>query len=167
MVDSLMVSNVDADGGGWPWVDKLPLDRGCDPTVLTQSEPKYELPFWLHYCQTYHVKDFQAMNKENLQNQPNFRFSKYAVPDEILHCPTGSKALEGGEVKEVEKGGKVKKGGGSMHLGEDGFLPEPPTLVSAHGSIPQLRHNFANCVATRATNQAARDYRRWFCEAQH
>lgn len=164
MIDNLMVSNVDSGGEGWPWVDKLPLDRGCDPTVLTQTNPYYPLPTWLHYCQNYNVKDFLDMNKDDPTKAPNWKYSKYIVPDEILHCPAGSKAFEGGEVKQGQ--GK-KKGSGGMHLGEDGFLPEPPTQVSAHGSIHQLRHNFANCVATRATNQAARDYRRWFCEVDH
>ena len=30
-----------------------------------------------------------------------------------------------------------------------------------------LRNIFAHCAATRATNQAAKDYRRWFCEVEH
>jgi hypothetical protein len=155
----MMVSNVDAGGEGWPWVDKIPLDRGCDPTIITQENPRYPLPFWLHYCQNYKVPDFQKMNQDNPHMAPNWAFSKYQVPDEILHCPEGSKVFEGGEVKPSKKGKNT-----GMHLGEDGFLPEPPTQVSAHDSVRQLRHNFANCVATRAVNQAARDYRRWFCE---
>ena len=51
MIDNLMVSNVGAGGEGWPWVDKLPMDRGCDPSILT--DPDFELPSFLHYCQRY------------------------------------------------------------------------------------------------------------------
>jgi len=55
-----------------------------------------------------------------------------------------------------------------MQLGADGFLPEPPHFVDTNGGAKQkLRNTFCHCVATRATNQAARDYRKWFCEAQH
>jgi hypothetical protein len=159
LIDSMMVSNVDADGEGWPWIDDIPMDRGCDPTVLTQTNPQYRLPTFLHYCQTYRVQDFEA---GNTGEAPNFKYSKYAVPDEILHCPAGSKALEGGESKPAKKGND-----GGMRLAADGFLPEPPTAVDSRGSKKELRNIFMNCVSTRATNQAARDYRRWFCEVSH
>ncbi len=92
---------------------------------------------------------------------PNFVFSKYQVPNEILACPAGSKAFEGGEVQ------KKGKNDGSMFLNKEGLLPEPPVFVDAHNSKRELRNIFMNCVATRGTNQAARDYRRWFCDVSH
>lgn len=159
LIDSGMVSNVDAGGEGWPWIDKIPMDRGCDPTVLTQKDPEYSLPIFLHYCQTFKIKEFQDSYFANPdKSQPNWKYSKYQVPDEILHCPAGSKAFEGAEAKH--------KGSGDMWLNEDGFLPPPPPKLVAN-SKKELRNIFANCVATRATNQAAMDYRRWFCEADH
>ena len=54
-VDSLMVSNVGAGGEGWPFVDRLPPERACDPTLL--DDEAHRLPFFLHYCQRYeHVE---------------------------------------------------------------------------------------------------------------
>ena len=44
-VDSLMVSNVGAGGEGWPFVDRLPPDRACDPTLL--DDEAHRLPFFL------------------------------------------------------------------------------------------------------------------------
>lgn len=151
MIDSLMVSNVDAGGEGWPWVDKLPMDRGCDPAIL---EENYRLPTFLHYCQTYIHPDLDT-STGNL-------FSKYQVPDEILACPAGSEAAEGVDGSAAKK--KHKKG--SMVLDPDGFLPEPDVHTIA-ADKKALRNIFAHCFATRGTNQAARDYRSWFCGKQN
>jgi hypothetical protein len=159
-LDMLMVSDVGAGGEGWPWVDKIPMDRACDPTVLT--DPAYNLPFFLHYCQAYKINEFQQNSRgHDKDNHPNFLYSKYQVPNEILDCPAGSKAKEGGA--SIPR----KSGGSGMHLGVDGYLPDPPHVVDAHGSVTEHRNIFSNCVATRATNQAARDYRHWFCEKSH
>ena len=57
-IDNMMVSNVGAGGEGWPWVDELPMDRACDPSILT--EPSFRLPIFLHYCQTYVVEQLRA-----------------------------------------------------------------------------------------------------------
>jgi hypothetical protein len=159
-IDSLMISNVHCDDEGWKWIDQLPLERGCDPTLLTQTDPVYPLPAFLHYCQGYMVKDFKEGHTSQPGIAPNWKYTKYQVPNEILDCPAGSKAMEGGEVRK-----KIK--GGIMHLTSEGFLPEPPTSVNPNGDIKEFRNIFSNCVATRATNQAAIDYRRWFCEVSH
>jgi hypothetical protein len=153
MIDSLMVSNVDASDEGWPWVDKLPRDRACDPDILTED---YPLPIFLHYCQSYVHPD--------LAPNPASLFSKYQVPDEILACPSGSQADEG-EKGNIGKGRKGKKGAGGMVLDANGFLPEPDVHTIAADKIGQ-RNIFAHCFATRGTNQAARDYRSWFCSEQ-
>lgn len=141
MVDSLMVSNVDAGGEGWPWVDTLPMDRGCDPTILTEEFP---LPTFLHYCQGY--------KHPGIMPNPGFLFSKYSVPDVILECPAEN------EGNQKEK----RKGNGKMMLDEKGFLPEPD-IHSVASTKRDLRNIFAHCLATRGTNQAVRDYRSWFC----
>ena len=57
-IDNLMVSDVHAPGEGWPWVDKLPMDRGCDPAILT--DPEYNLPTFLHYCQRYEIEELKS-----------------------------------------------------------------------------------------------------------
>ena len=158
-IDSLMISNVNCDDEGWKWVDKIPMDRGCDPTVL--SDPEYPLPNFMHYCQGYPVKDFEEAHKTQPGVAPNWKYTKYQVPNAILDCPAGSKALQGGESS------KKKKKEGIMHLNSDGFLPEPPVHVDAHNDKKEFRRIFSNCVSTRATNQAAVDFRRWFCEVAH
>ena len=179
MIDNLMVSNVGAGGEGWPWVDKLPMDRGCDPKILT--DPEYNLPTFLHYCQRYEIEELKNLaahqglggggnngNDGAMDERGAFwMYTKYQVPDEILHCPAGSRALEGSSaaaegVKKAKKKGAQKK----LRMNKDGFLPEPPTDLVATKKA-NLRNMFAHCAATRATNQAAKDYRRWFCEVEH
>ena len=149
MVDSLMVSNVDAGGEGWPWVDKLQQERVCDSSLLKDRLP---LPTFLHYCQSY--------RHPGISPNPGFLFTKYQVPDDILACPSDS---DGSEAK-MEK---QKRKGGGMPLNGDGFLPEPDMQnVPVSSNKKDLRHIFAHCFATRGTNKAARDYRSWFCKKQ-
>jgi len=145
MIDSMMVSNVGAGDEGWPWIDALPMDRGCDPSLLTDMSTP--LPTFLHYCQTYRHPDLTA------SHSPGSLFSKYQVPADILTCPEGSETVEGGKRKS-----KPTK----MTLDSNGFLPEPDIHTVAK-TRDDLRHTFSHCFATRGTNRAARDYRRWFC----
>ena len=150
MIDSLMVSNVGANDEAWRYVDAIPDDRPCDPAVL--ADPDYPPPFFLHYCQRY----------EHTEPPPyadtKWIYSKYQVPDEILACPAGSAAVDGGAAPPRSRDKK------RMKLDANGFLPEPGTDANARGSTKTKRDLFSFCVATRATNAAARDYRRWFCE---
>lgn len=140
MIDSLMVSNVDAGGEGWPLIERLPLDRGCDPNLLHEDVP---LPTFMHYCQGY--------KHPGIIPNPGFLFSKYSVPDAILECA-------------AEQGGAVKTGkGGKMVLDSNGLLPEPD-VNSVAKNKRELRSIFAHCFSTRGTNQAVRDYRSWFCD---
>jgi len=155
-IDNMMVSNVGSGGEGWPWVDKLPMDKACDPSILT--DPKYSLPIFLHYCQTYRINS--VIDHSHGGEAANMIFSKYQVPDEILKCPAGSTASEG--IKELNHGGANKK----MRLTKEGFLPEPSPQVTAE-KLNQLRNIFSHCTATRSTNKAAADYRRWFCSVSH
>lgn len=63
-IDNLMISNVDAGGEGWPWVDKFSKSSSCDQyrngkmayavsTELDKDKPIYpgNLPSVLHFCQ--------------------------------------------------------------------------------------------------------------------
>ena len=154
-VHHLMVSNVGAGGEGWPFVDRLPPERACDPTLL--DDEAHRLPFFLHYCQRY----------EHVDKPPYadtaWIFSKYQVPDEILQCPAGSASLEDAPRAAKKQGGDRKR----MKLADDGFLPEPPVAVDYPESTKTKRNVFSFCIATRRTNLAARDYRRWFCEQSH
>ena len=171
VVDSLMVSNVDAGGEGWAWVDGLPMDRGCDPATLADGAAP--LPTFLHYCQSYEIAQLKAAalaegvggrgpngNEGTDERGAFWLFSKYQVPDEILHCPAADGAAADGAAS-APAASKKKK---NMKLDARGFLPEPPRDLAAT-TTKELRHIFSHCVATRQTNQAARDYRRWFCGA--
>ena len=85
------------------------------------------------------------------------------MPDGILDCPAGTHALEGARPKKNAAPAKQR-----MRLDEDGFLPEPSATVDAAALTgtsgrARLRNVWAFCAATRRTNLAARDYRRWFC----
>ena len=139
------------------------MERGCDPTILT--EPGRPLPTFLHYCQHYEIDELKRAAADGGAGDGGgapWLFSKYQVPDEILHCPAGSEAAEGGATASSAGKSSNKR----MKLADDGFLPEPPLDVKAT-TKNQLRNIFSHCVATRATNQAARDYRKWFCSATH
>ena len=56
-VDHYMVSNVDAGGEGWQWVDELKGDV-CSPPVDGVYYPDKPLPTFIHYCQGYRVGDW-------------------------------------------------------------------------------------------------------------
>jgi hypothetical protein len=56
-VDHYMVSNVDAGGEGWQWVDELKGDV-CSPPVNGIYYPDKPLPTFVHYCQGYRVGDW-------------------------------------------------------------------------------------------------------------
>jgi len=173
-IDNLMVSDIGAPGEGWPWIDELPLDKACDPSILT--DPEYPMPTFLHYCQRYEIEELKekaeaAGYNTNLRGQSKnadseglsdprgayWMFTKYQVPDEILQCPKGSKGAD-----TTLPGNKKKTT--NMKLGPDGLLPEPPIDLKAN-TKKSLRSIFSHCSATRATNQAAKDFRRWFCNA--
>ncbi len=113
-----MVSNVDAGGEGWPFVDLLPPARACDPTLL--DDEAYRLPFFLHYCQRY------EHTEKPPYDESYWIYSKYQVPDGILDCPAGTHALEGARPKKNAAPAKQR-----MRLDEDGFLPEPSATVDA------------------------------------
>ena len=155
------------------------MERGCDPTILT--EPGRPLPTFLHYCQRYEIEELKREAEMAAaaaaggdgggggggapppsDARAPWLFSKYQVPDEILHCPAGSETAAGGAVA-PSAGQRPSK---RMKLTDAGFLPEPPLGLTAT-TQKQLRSIFGHCVATRATNQAARDYRKWFCSAAH
>ena len=162
MVDSLMVSDVGAGGEGWPWVDGLPMDRGCNPATLTDEQ--YQLPTFLHYCQSYEI---QALKKaaiaegvggqgkkgnEGTDARAFWLFSKYQVPiDPALSC-----GQRGGRRC---RGARKRRGGKNMKLVE-AFCRNP---VDVKRHTRRTSPHLAHCTATRKTNQAAH-YRKWFVQ---
>jgi peptidyl serine alpha-galactosyltransferase len=70
-VDHFMVSNVEAGGEGWKWIDALG-DDVCRPPVDGIYHPEHPLPTFLHYCQTY-----QGLR---------MHFQKRSIPQNIFSC---------------------------------------------------------------------------------
>ena len=92
---------------------------------------------------------------------------RYQVPDEILDCPLGvdkTASHQQDQQHSMQKTKKKKKTKNLKLVGNDRLLPEPPDNLTTV-TRSDLRNIFAHCAATRATNQAARDYRRWFCRS--
>jgi hypothetical protein len=54
-LDHFMVSNIDAGGEGWSWVDGLPDTEMCSEPVDGLYFPGRPLPTFIHYCQAYRV----------------------------------------------------------------------------------------------------------------
>jgi hypothetical protein len=76
LVESLMVSNVEARGEGWPMVDALNTDRICEISkhIVTgdESVQSFSVPSVIHFCQKYFLA--------------NWFFSKYRSPTNIFEC---------------------------------------------------------------------------------
>ncbi len=70
-VDHYMVSNIDAGGEGWKWVDEL-QQNVCQPYNGELFFPGENLPTVLHFCQTYRVGEFT--------------FTKRRVPHSLFTC---------------------------------------------------------------------------------
>jgi len=175
-VDHLMVSNVDANGEGWPFVDAIAADRGCSLGIFNDSSKP--LPFFLHYCQRYEIESLktEALNRAKgdaaaaAAAGADWMFSKYQVPDAILACPAKepsnpmAQPAESSETAQPESKSKKPPKKFKMRLTSEGLLPEPPTTLRANG-VKDLRNVLSHCTASRATNRAALDYRKWFCDS--
>lgn len=74
IIDSLMISNPDTGGEGWPLIDKIPAEDMCD-FARDPDHSKYALPSVVHMCQRYSV------GKE-------WFFGKRRIPHNIYECET-------------------------------------------------------------------------------
>jgi peptidyl serine alpha-galactosyltransferase len=76
LVESLMVSNIDASGEGWPMVDALETDGICQSSkhLVTgdQSTQAHSVPSVIHFCQRYFLA--------------HWFFSKYQHSTNIFEC---------------------------------------------------------------------------------
>jgi len=71
VVNTMMVSGVDAYGEGWALIDKIPDEDVCD-SWIKQKGKGHVLPTFLHFCQSYGIQDVF--------------FSKYMIPQDIFSC---------------------------------------------------------------------------------
>jgi len=67
-LDHYMVSNTDAGGEGWDWVDKL--DDTCAPPVDGIYFPGKPLPTFLHFCQFFRVGELAFQKRRLERNHP-------------------------------------------------------------------------------------------------
>lgn len=72
LIDSLMVSNTDAQGEGWPLIDKIPNDEMCN-FARTPDHSVYALPTVVHLCQRYAVGE-------------EWFFGKRRFPTDFFEC---------------------------------------------------------------------------------
>lgn len=56
-LDHFMVSNINADGEGWKWIDQLE-DRVTEPPVNGIYFPNHSLPVFVHYCQFFRSAEY-------------------------------------------------------------------------------------------------------------
>jgi peptidyl serine alpha-galactosyltransferase len=70
-VDHYMVSNVEAGGEGWPWVDQL-TEVCLPPNEDGEYYPNLPIPTVVHFCQTFRAGDYA--------------FTKRRVPKNIFSC---------------------------------------------------------------------------------
>jgi peptidyl serine alpha-galactosyltransferase len=56
-LDHFMVSNINADGEGWQWIDQLG-DRVTEPPINGIYFPNNSLPVFVHYCQFFRSAEY-------------------------------------------------------------------------------------------------------------
>jgi peptidyl serine alpha-galactosyltransferase len=56
-LDHFMVSNINADGEGWKWIDQL-HDRVTEPPIDGIYFPNHSLPVFVHYCQFFRSAEY-------------------------------------------------------------------------------------------------------------
>ena len=72
LVDSLMISNTDTGGEGWPLIDKIPPAEMCE-FARHPDHAKYALPSVVHLCQRYAVGE-------------EWFFGKRRIPPDVYEC---------------------------------------------------------------------------------
>jgi peptidyl serine alpha-galactosyltransferase len=72
LIDSLMISAVDANGEGWPFIDQIPAAEVCSFAKFPDHS-KYAVPSVVHLCQRY------VVGKE-------WFFAKRKLPSDVYDC---------------------------------------------------------------------------------
>lgn len=71
-MEHYMISNTDAGGEGWPWIDALSDEEVCAPPVNGIFLPDKPLPTVMHFCQFYRAGEIG--------------FGKRKLPRDIFSC---------------------------------------------------------------------------------
>ena len=88
IVNSMMISSVNAYGEGWSMIDMIPEDEICMTGILP-NQSRHNLPPILHYCQNYGVGEVL--------------FSKYLLDEDIFTCSKPLLVEPGDDVMSPEK----------------------------------------------------------------
>lgn len=135
-LDQFMVSNVDAGGEGWEYIDKL--DDVCSyESINIQKEDLHPLPTFLHFCQFYRAGEWA--------------FNKRIVPKDIFTCGSPLFAIPPPSIQEEQV--KVKGVGQKA-------TTEPLTPRQAK------RNAFMICSLTKIINEALREFKDLKCDGE-
>lgn len=96
VVNSMMISAVDAYGEGWELIDELNNEEVC-VSGITPNQSRHPLPTLLHYCQNYGAGDVL--------------FTKYLIPDDIFTCQKPLLIEPSVDAMSPDKAYKLKLGG--------------------------------------------------------
>jgi peptidyl serine alpha-galactosyltransferase len=147
-VDHHMVSEVNAYGEGWKWID----DLGDDVCQLPNSDGIFyadrPMPTFIHYCQAYRIDDIG--------------YGKRRIPHDIFSC--SSPMLLDPNPSIVHSRSFIKDNKVAF-----------PSLVSPHDSLQEIaklgpnqakRNAFVICTASRLVNSALLYYKERMCQDQ-
>jgi len=82
-LDHYMVSNTDAGGEGWQWIDQL--DNPCSPPENGIYFPNKPLPTFLHYCQFFSVGELGFYKRQFPRDSFSCEAPMLVEPPELLH----------------------------------------------------------------------------------
>jgi hypothetical protein len=134
-VDHYMVSNVDAGGEGWPWVDQLadvcvPPEEDIEKNQVTYY-PGLPIPTVVHFCQSFRAGEFG--------------FFKRRVPKNIFSC-------EHDLLLEPPR-----------DLAKANYIIKKDQKQTAKNAKLVKRNAYVLCIVYHSLNLALKDYKKRMC----
>ena len=133
LIDSLMVSDTDASGEGWPLIDKIPNHEVC-AFARHPDHARYALPSVVHMCQRYSVGF-------------DWFFGKRRFPTDFFEC---DKPL-------------LQEPPDDLAVMFDFQKPPNAAASTPLTPMMANREAFMVCFLTRQANDAATFYKQQFC----
>ena len=85
-LDHYMLSNTQAYGEAWPWVDGA-ARSSCDESLPQRLWPHHNVPVFVHYCQGYRFPDTTAHTKGHTE----LVFGKRRIPHDVFASCAGGR----------------------------------------------------------------------------
>lgn len=85
-LDHYMLSNTQAYGEAWPWVDGA-ARSSCDESLPQRLWPHHNVPVFVHYCQGYRFPDTTA----NTKGHKELVFGKRRIPHDVFASCAGDR----------------------------------------------------------------------------